>query len=279
MPFVSECALPCADTSMLATSTLTDSKYIWGVILPNEKNSYHPDRKETGPTRTELITLLDEKLGRECSHAFAVVSIKSTLLLNDGLFYVLNSDGQLVGSATVEDGTFPWDPIKWIDDLYTLATTDVFSGAAAGSPVERYRKAKARGLTFSLNHMCTAGADPGQLLQDYGPDARDMNRPRGAGKAIIRGIRSFVETVYVRPMAQHLRWAPDFIRAWCFLEADVVDTALWFWEKQLAFKMETGIALIDEGVHPMYRPMFSNEGADHVPLTGPYWADLFITSR
>lgn len=278
---LSELALLGADTKTHAAPAEGASDYLnytWGVVLPGFSNAYQSDGIGPGPSRAELLTSFHKKMDGDCTEGFARTSIESALLHVDdeGLFYVLNANGEFVGGATVEESAFPWDPIKWVRGLHTLATTDVFSGMAAGSPLERYRKAKAHGLTFPLNEVCTSGVDPGWLMKHFGEDARDTNRPRGAGKALVRGIREFVELSYVQPMAQHFQWAPDFIRAWCFLEADVVDTALWFWEGKLRFVADPEVVPSDEDVFPMYRPLFSHEGADHVPSLGPPWEGLFL---
>ena len=278
---LSELALLSVDTKTHAASADDAADYLeytWGVVLPGFSMAYQSDGIGPGPSRAELFASFDKKMDKDCTEGFARASITSALLHvnDDGLFYVLNVKGEFVGGATVEEGAFPWDPIKWVKELHTLATTDVFSGKAAGSPVERYRKAKARGLTFPLNEMCTLGVDPGLLMKHFGETARDPNRPRGAGKALVRGIRAFVEQSYVQPMAQHFQWAPDFIRAWCFLEADVVDTALWFWEGKLRFVADPEVVPSDEDVFPMYRSLFSHEGADHVPSLGPPWEGLFL---
>ena len=268
---LSELALLSVDTkthTASADATADYLEYTWGVVLPGSNIAYQSGGIGPAPSRVELRRLFDEKMGNDCNPGFARQSIESALLHVDeeGLFYVLNAKGEFVGGATVEDSAFPWEPVKWMGDLHTLAAMDVYSGKAAGSPLERYRKAKAKGLTFPLNEVCTHGADPGLWMERLGKDARVPNRPRGAGKALVRGIRAFVEQSYVQPMAQHFQWEPDFIRAWCFLEADVVDTALWFWKGKLRFVDDPEVVPIDEGVFPMYRPLFSHEGADHVPL-------------
>lgn len=278
---LSERALLGTDTAMLLAAPADDvgaPKYTWGVILPGQNEAHEPDRDGTGPSRKELYELYMKKLNNECSDNIAIASITSALLHDDdeGFFYALNAKGEFVGAATVEQYEFPWDVLKWMAKLYTLVTTDVFSGTVAASPLERYRKAKAHGLTFPLNHVCTAGADPYDLIEVGKP--RDPDRPRGAGKALVRGIREFVEQSYVQPMAQHLRWAPDVIRVWCFLEADVSYSALWFWKEKLAFETDPKVVRIDEGVYPMYRPLFSDKGADHVLSPGPSWTGLFLNT-
>ncbi|MBN38150.1 MAG: hypothetical protein CMI29_06735 [Opitutae bacterium] len=241
-------------------------KYTWGVVLPGFDKAYQSDGIGQEPSRTELLASFHENMSQDCTEGFAKPAIESALshVDDEGLFYVLNANGKFVGGATVVGGAFPWDPITWVRELHKLVTTDPLSGNAAGSPVERYRKAKAHGLTFPLNEVCTSGTDPGWYMEIYGKDARDRNRPRGAGKALVRGIREFVEHSYVQPMAQHFQWAPFVIRAWCFFEADVVDTALWFWKDKLRFVADPEVVPRDEDVFPMYRPLFSDKGADHV---------------
>ena len=246
-----------------ADGAADDPNYAFGVLIPYHDEARASDRDGPGPSRAVLLALFEQGLKRECSsEGFARVSIESVLGHNDeGLFYVLNANGEFVGGATVQDGAFPWDIEEWMGKLRTLVETDVFSGAAADSPLTRYRKAKAHGLTFPLNEVCTSGSNPGVLMERFGEAARDPNRPRGAGKALVRGIRDYVEASFVQPMARRLRWAPAFIRAWCFFEADVVDTALWFWEKRLKFVADQEVVAMDEDVFPMYRPMFPLEGA------------------
>ena len=250
-----------------ADGAADDPNYAFGVLIPGHDEARASDRDGPGPSRATLLALFEQGLKRKCtSKGVARVAIESALRHDDeGLFYVLNANGEFVGGATVEEVAFPWDPDEWMGKL---VETDSSSGAAADSSLTRYRKAKAHRLTFSLNEVCTSGIDPGELMERRGANARDANRPRGAGKALVRGIRAFVEASYVQPMARRLGWKPVDIRAWCFFEAEVVDTALWFWKERLKFVTDPGVVPMDEGVFPMYRPLFSLEGADHVPSSG-----------
>ena len=51
---------------------------------------------------------------------------------------------------------------------------------------------------------------------------------------------------------------------------------VWFWKEKLAFEADPKVVPRDEGVFPMYRPLFSDKGADRVLLPGPSWTGLFV---
>ena len=246
-----------------------DPKYQFGVVLPGKEYSIliDPDgTNRTGPTREQVMEKFDAITLPFCEGLFGGAAAVDEAMLgepdSEGMFYVLNAAGQFAGAVTlggmdtehrVVEG-LPWNPEIWRNKLEKIVPKPWTTHSQ--TKLERYKTAKLHGLVFNINYFCTVGSNPGFRVEKGQP--RDPKRPKGAGKALMRGIRSFVYQTHVQPAEEESDRA--IIKSYCFMDGDMDETVNWWWVQQLKFEEITGLDPkdLEEGLVPMYREIFGN---------------------
>ena len=254
------------------------SRYRFGFVVPLTDTSYYLEADGTraiGPNRASLLQLFQMSNLQFCGDITEASSMLiESLMQRDaneefstkGLFYVLNASDMFAGAVILHTNQFPWDTKGWMENLRALMLTRM----AVPNPTDIYTDARAAGLTFNADFVCTTSAS-------YGDD------PYATTAALMRGIHTFVDVEYVKPMSllYFAGFQPDEIRKYCFLKTNVPqDSRLW-WQNALKFEDDTSpddyygddygefygglltlMGVTAAAVTPMYRPIFVQDGED-----------------